>query len=170
MKTITIEIDDQGNIQKIKTLSYWFDIEKYLLSQTHKEFLYNFSILADLYKENFCKLTHIDLKTISKKVLTSIFYLLSNPREQTKSLIHNFLFTYTDISQLDKNGTCTTKIPIYITSRKDMNNVHVVKPYCLTDEFDRLCEQYKNRVIFCDGTFFQNTKLLKYLKLFVLTI
>ena len=44
METITIEIDDQGNIQKIKTLSYWFDIEKYLLSQTHKEFLYNFSI------------------------------------------------------------------------------------------------------------------------------
>ena len=98
MKTITIEIDDQGNIQKIKTLSYWFDIEKYLLSQTHKEFLYNFSILADLYKENFCKLTHIDLKTISKKVLTYKGGL--NDRQMTPPNKPLFLFYYSSDSLL----------------------------------------------------------------------
>ena len=151
MKTITIEIDDKGNIQKIKTLSYWFDIEKYLLSEIHKEFLYNLSILADLYKETFCELTHIDTKSISKETLTSIFYLLSNPKEQTKSLMYNFLFTYPDISQTDESKMCLTKTPSYITSRDFINNVYAVKPHCSAKEFDQLCEQYKNSIIFCDG-------------------
>ena len=119
---MTIEIDNKGNIQKTRILSYWFDIEKYLLSEIHKEFLYNFSILADLYKDTFCKLTHIDTKSISKETLTSIFYLLSNPKGQTKSLMYNFIFTYPDISQTDEVKMCSTKIPIYITSRDFINN------------------------------------------------
>lgn len=149
---MTIEIDNKGNIQKTRILSYWFDIEKYLLSEIHKEFLYNFSILADLYRDTFCKLTHIDTKSISKETLTSIFYLLSNPKGQTKSLMYNFIFTYPDISQTDEIKMCSTKIPIYITSRDFINNVYAVKPHCSSNEFDQLCEQYKNSVIFCDGT------------------
>lgn len=170
MKTITIEIDDKGNIQKIKTLSYWFDIEKYLLSEIHKEFLYNLSILADLYKETFCELTHIDTKSISKETLTSIFYLLSNPKEQTKSLMYNFLFTYPDISQTDESKMCLTKTPIYITSRDFINNVYAVKPHCSAKEFDQLCEQYKTALFFVMVFLKKETHLLLFFILFVLKI
>lgn len=154
MKTITIEIDSNDNVQKIKTLSHWFDIKKYFFSRTHKEFLYNFSILANIHKEQFCTITKIDPKSISEKTLAVIFYLLTNPEEQTKYLSYNFLFSYVNNSQSDKIHT--TKIPIYITSRNCINNVYATKPYCPLEQFNDLCEQYKQSIIFCDGNF-QNT-------------
>mgnify|MGYP006982636243 CR=1 FL=1 len=162
MKTITIELDSDDAIQKIKTLSHWFDIEKYLLSQTHKEFLYNFSILVNVYKEKFCKLTDIDLKSISENTLTIIFYLLSNPKEQTKYLSNNFLFSYVDATQPTKIHT--TKIPIYITSRNCINNAYVTKPYCTLEQFNNLCEEYKQSIVFCDGGFQDTTQFITMLQ------